>query len=84
MTDTTTDADPAFKCTLTENDTVADATIKEAMATADMVSYDAWAWNAAVAMGNMAAAAEEEGDGDSASMISTAFATIAAIAMVAY
>jgi hypothetical protein len=74
--------DASFACALFTKATAADATIKALQADADGVSYEAWAWNAGVAAADMAGA--EEVAADSASMISSAIATIAAIAMVAY
>jgi hypothetical protein len=56
--------------------------IRTAAATANGLSYEAWAWGAGEALPNKVAAAE--GDADSAKMITSALAAIATIAMVAY
>jgi hypothetical protein len=93
MATTTAAADPAdaakpaaFACNLWELATVKDATIKKAKASTGtaaegVVTYDAWSYNAGVM--NAETAATEKA-ADSATMISSAIATIAAIAMVAY
>jgi hypothetical protein len=77
-------SDATNVCSLLELATVADATIKSAKADAagpPKVTCEAWAWNAGVAAADMAGA---DAAADSATMISSAIATIAAIAMVAY
>ena len=69
--------DAEFECTLWSLDTVADVTIKDDKAATEDpdVKYAAWMWNAGVAADDL------EG---SATMISSAIATIAAVAMIAY
>lgn len=86
------EADPAVEavaesltsCNLYSLATAADADIRTAAAAAEdgSAAYHAWAWGAGVALADLAPAAE--GDADSAKMITSAVATIAAIAMVAY
>lgn len=81
------EADPAVEaadavlnsCNLYSLATAADADIREAK-TEEGVEHHAWAWGAGVALADVAPAA----DADSAKMITSAIATIATIAMVAY
>ena len=73
------DGDNTIACTLWKAATGTD-TIKTASADSDSTTTEAWAWtanelNADIGTGD---------DADSATMISSAIATIAAIAMVAY
>ena len=74
--------DATTACALWSLETVADANIKTAKVATATESFDAWTWNAAVLAADMTAASDDSAD--SASMISSAIATIAAIAMVAY
>jgi hypothetical protein len=74
----TDEGDEEFECTLWSEDTAADANIKEVTAAEEdpVVTYAAWMWVAGVEQ-------DELGEG-SATMISSAIATIAAVAMIAY
>ena len=57
--------------------------IRKAMATADGVSYEAWAWVAGAASADMKPTEAKDAK-DSATMITSLVATFAAVAMVAY
>ena len=73
----------AFACALWKQAVVAGTPgeIKVAKAAEGLITYDAWSWAAGVATADMAAA---DAAADSAKMISSAIATIAAIAMITY
>ena len=79
--DTATSVAADFACNLWSSDTVAGATVKTMKAAEGTITYDAWAWNAGVAAADMTA---KDAATSSATMISSAIATIAAFAMVAY
>jgi hypothetical protein len=77
--DTANSVAAAFECALWSMATVAGANIKTAKMAEGTVTYAAWAWNAGTMAADMTATSA-----DSATMISSAIATIAAIAMIAY
>ena len=83
--DSATGASPAYTCSLwyavAKDGETAD--LRVAKAADGTKTYDAWAWNKGTAAAAMTAA-DGDADADSATMISSAIATIAAIAMVAF